>query len=371
LRLSAVVATKNGAGRLPALLEKLRELADELVVLVDSTTSDSSAEVARQCGARVHPFVHEGQFVEMKRKMLEHCTGDWILNLDDDDMINSRWTRASVELLMADRAATHYWFTARDLVPPGNQYIRNAPWYPDWIVRMFRNIPSIIVLPSLLHEGWRIAGEPRYHADLHIYHWDYVWNDRAAREAKMAAYRAANPDNSGEKLTLYEDYYFELEPVRQEDGEPPEKAYPIRKPSGDGIDVYLDEASGDITTSQSYAARVSIANGSARDLLPQSEFIRWGTLELATRWFSNEQALDEIGAPAVVPFPARIASGQTVAALATVKAPAEPGDYWLQADVRENGSWFSQTHSGIYDRKRVRVGPLVWPPSRRPRAKPA
>jgi glycosyltransferase involved in cell wall biosynthesis len=365
VKLSAVVATRNGAGRLPALLEKLRELADELVVLVDSTTSDDTAAVAAKAGASVHSFVHDVQFTEMKRQMLTRCSGDWILNLDDDDMINARWNRASVDDLMNDRSVTHYWFTARDLVAPGNQYIRTAPWYPDWIVRMFRNIPSIIVVPSLLHESWRIAGEPRYHPDLHIYHHDYVWNDRAAREAKLAAYRSANPENPGEKHTLYEDYYYELEPVRNEDAEDPAVVYEFRSPSGNAVDTYLHDVPVNMTVSQSYGARVSIANGSSREMLPQSEYIRWGTLELATRWFREGAAGEAIGPASAVPFPARIGSGQTIAALATVTAPDEPGDYWLAADVREGDAWLSQTGGGFFERKLVRVGRLVWPPSRR------
>ena len=367
MKLSAVVATKNGAGRLPALLQKLDELADELVVLVDSTSSDDTAEVAGRAGARVHSFIHDGQFAEMKRQMLLHCGSDWILNLDDDDMINDRWNRATVEALMNDRDVTHYWFTARDLVPPGSQYIRTAPWYPDWIVRMFRNIPSIVVVPSLLHESWRIAGDPRYHADLHIYHHDYVWNDRATREDKLAAYRVANPENPGEKHTLYEDYYYELEPVQEKDSEDPASVYEIKTPSGRAVDLYLDDVPSNMTASQSYGARVSIANGTGRELLPQSEYIRWGTLELATRWFSGRDSNEEIGSAVAVPFPARIGPKQTIAALATVTAPGEPGDYWLAADIREGGAWLSKAGGGTIERRPVRVGRLVWPPSRRPR----
>ncbi len=368
LKLSAVVGTKNGAARLPALIEKLREIADEVVILVDSTTSDGSADVAARAGARVATFVHDQYFSEMRRQMLAQCRGDWLLNLDDDESLNSRATRSVLEAMMSKRAVTHYWFSDRELVPPGDKYIRNGPWVPNWHLRMFRNIPSIIVEPQLFHEGWRIAGEPEYLADLHIYHWNYVWNDRATREAKVAAYGATNPENLSltEKHTLYEDYYFETEPVKGEDDLPPETVYAQRPVRDERIDLDVTDFFSEITVGQSYLARVSIANGSSRTLLPQSEFLRWGTLELATRWFANAESRESLGEPALTPFPARIAPDTAMPALANVHAPSAPGEYWLQADIREEAAWFSEaTSAGEHQRVRVQVVPLVWPPSRR------
>ncbi len=369
MKLSAVVGTKNGSGRIPALLEKLRELADEVVVLVDSTTTDATAEVAGKCGATVHTFVHDPHFIEMRRRMLECCSGDWILNLDDDEMVNARWTRAALDEIMRDRTITHCWFPSRNLVPPGDRYVRTAPLYPDWGMRMFRNLPSILVLPAYLHEAWRVAGEPRFAADLHRYHWDFVWNDRASREAKVAAYRAADPNNAGEKHTLYEDFYFETERITEKDSAPAESAYeqqPIRE---GGVDVHLSEFPSTMTVGQQYAVRVTIANGSSQALLPQSEFIRWGTLELVTRWFARQEGTDTHGEISKTPLPGRVEPGRTLPALAFVKAPAEPGDYWLQPDIRdERGLFFSERGDGICDRKLVKVTPLVWPPGRRARS---
>ncbi len=364
MKLSAVVGTKNGSGRLPALLEKLNELADEVVVLVDSTTTDATADVARKCGATVHAFVHDPHFIEMRRQMLERCSGDWILNLDDDEMINARWSRSVLDEIMQERSITHCWFSSRNLVPPGDRYIRTAPLYPDWGMRMFRNIPSIAALPASLHEAWHIAGEPLFVADLHRYHWDFVWNDRAAREAKMAAYRAADSNNPGDEHALYEDYYFEAEQITEKDSAPADSVYE-QWPVGNNVDLHLSDVPSTMTVGQRYVARVAIANGSSRTLLPQSEFIRWGTLELATRWFARQEGTDTRGEFAT-PFPGRIEPGRSLPALANVKAPDTPGEYWLQADIREAGCWFSELpNRGHYERKLVRVVPLVWPASRR------
>ncbi len=362
LKLSAVIGTKNGAGRIPALLEKLTELADETVVLVDSTTTDATAGVAKRYGASVYTFEHDPHFIEMRRQMTERCTGDWLLNLDDDEMINARWSRSVLDEIMNDRSVTHCWFASRNLVPPGDRYVRTAPLYPDWGMRMFRNISSIAVLPTFLHEAWHIAGEPLFVADLHRYHWDFVWNGRAAREAKVAAYRAADPNNPGDKHTLYEDYYFETEMLTEKDAAPPESVYEQHQVSDGSVSVYVDDAAAAMTVGQRYAVRVTIANGTSRTLLPQSEFIRWGTLELVTRWFDREEGGAEIGEPQRAPFPGRIGCGHMLPALAAVQAPSEPGDYWLQADIREDGRVLSDRRSSASARAKVKVTALVWPP---------
>ena len=176
-----------------------------------------------------------------------------------------------------------------------------------------------------------------------------------------------DPNNPGDEHALYEDYYFEAEQVTQKDSAPADSVYE-QWPIGSTVNLHLSDVPSTMTVGQRYVARVAIANGSSRTLLPQSEFIRWGTLELATRWFARQEGADTRDEFAKTPFPGRIEPGRILPALANVKAPDTPGEYWLQADIREAGSWFSQLPDhGSHERQLVRVVPLVWPTSRRTR----
>lgn len=83
-RISALVIARNEAARLPGCLAALAG-ADEVVVVLDRST-DSSAEIARACGARLLEGAWE---VEGDRRNagIAACSGDWILEVDADERV--------------------------------------------------------------------------------------------------------------------------------------------------------------------------------------------------------------------------------------------------------------------------------------------
>jgi glycosyltransferase involved in cell wall biosynthesis len=82
--LSAVVVARNEERQLAACLETLR-FADEIVVALDRTT-DRSAEIARQFGARVveGAWPLEG---ERRTAAVAACRGQWIIEVDADERV--------------------------------------------------------------------------------------------------------------------------------------------------------------------------------------------------------------------------------------------------------------------------------------------
>ncbi|MGE3771174.1 MAG: glycosyltransferase family 2 protein [Bdellovibrionales bacterium] len=86
LPLSACFIAKNEADRLPAALNAVRGLCDDIVVVVDASTTDSTADVAAAHGARVLTRAWTG-FGEQKRFAEENATNNWILSLDADEVL--------------------------------------------------------------------------------------------------------------------------------------------------------------------------------------------------------------------------------------------------------------------------------------------
>jgi glycosyltransferase involved in cell wall biosynthesis len=82
--LSALVVARNEERQLAACLETLR-FADEIVVVLDRTT-DRSAEIARQFGARVveGAWPLEG---ERRTAAVAACRGEWIIEVDADERV--------------------------------------------------------------------------------------------------------------------------------------------------------------------------------------------------------------------------------------------------------------------------------------------
>ena len=83
-KISACVIVKNEEANLPHWLDCVKLLADEIIV-VDTGSTDRSAQIAREAGARVLDFAWIDDFSAAKNFALEHAHGDWILFLDADE----------------------------------------------------------------------------------------------------------------------------------------------------------------------------------------------------------------------------------------------------------------------------------------------
>ena len=96
-KLSAVILTKNAAHQLPACLESLRWVDD--LVVVDGGSTDGTAEIARTAGARVITELSGNDFGRLRNMGAEQTTGDWILQLDADEVVTPEFHRALEAIL--------------------------------------------------------------------------------------------------------------------------------------------------------------------------------------------------------------------------------------------------------------------------------
>ena len=86
VRISALVCVHNQEAQLSECLRRL-SFCDEIVVVADRCT-DRSQEIARRHGA----LIIDGIFpLESQRKMagVEACSGDWVLELEADDVVDA------------------------------------------------------------------------------------------------------------------------------------------------------------------------------------------------------------------------------------------------------------------------------------------
>lgn len=96
-RLTVVILTKNEEGKIARCLERVR-WADEVVV-VDGLSTDRTVEICRGFGATVvlHPF--EGSFAMDRNLGLSRATGDWVLQIDADDLVTPEFQDAAEAML--------------------------------------------------------------------------------------------------------------------------------------------------------------------------------------------------------------------------------------------------------------------------------
>lgn len=87
-KLSVVLATRNEEANIGRCLESVKSIADEVVV-VDEYSTDKTREIAEKLGAKVFLEPHHDNFHITKQKALEKATGDWVLQLDADEVVTS------------------------------------------------------------------------------------------------------------------------------------------------------------------------------------------------------------------------------------------------------------------------------------------
>ena len=129
--LSVVLITRNAAAQLPDCLASVA-FADEVVV-VDSGSSDGTAELAARYGARVVQKEWLG-FGRQKQFAVEQAAHDWVLCLDADERVSPELAASLVRALAAP-AAPVYRMARRNRFL--GRWLRHGEGYPDWSLRLF------------------------------------------------------------------------------------------------------------------------------------------------------------------------------------------------------------------------------------------
>src|SRR3989344_1968667 len=86
IKISAAIATYNEENNISGCLDSVKDLVDEIVIVVGGST-DNTVEVVKQYGAKVHITDNPPIFHINKQKSFDLSKGEWILYLDADERI--------------------------------------------------------------------------------------------------------------------------------------------------------------------------------------------------------------------------------------------------------------------------------------------
>jgi glycosyltransferase involved in cell wall biosynthesis len=152
-KISAYILTFNEAEKIKAAVESVL-WADEVVV-VDSDSTDGTAEIAAGLGARVVQVPFSG-FGDLRNRAVDLCRHEWIFSLDADE----RCTKAVRDEVLALLAASPPFAVYR--VPRRNymmgRWIRGSGWYPNFRQPQLFRKGSMRYTLEPVHESYEVLG---------------------------------------------------------------------------------------------------------------------------------------------------------------------------------------------------------------------
>ncbi len=221
-KLSVVLATRNEEQNIARCLGAIANIADEIII-VDEHSTDKTREIAKKYGAKVFLEEHHDIFHITKQKALDKASGEWVLQLDADEVVTPELaaeikkiisaeasTLASLEIsdnkkarlfkkhqesvFKRDGTASNTdgevngFFIARENIFLGKPLI-HAGVYPDGVVRLVRNGYASFPQKSV-HEQISVKGQIKW-LENDLEHYDsptfFRYIERANRYTDLTA----------------------------------------------------------------------------------------------------------------------------------------------------------------------------------------
>lgn len=130
--ISVVIITLNEEKNIECCITSVKPFADEIVV-VDSLSTDKTAELAEKAGARVVLQAFLGH-IEQKNFAIGHTAHRLVFSIDADEVVSDELCQS---ILKVKRQADADAWSMNRLNNYCGKWIRHSGWYPDRKIRLF------------------------------------------------------------------------------------------------------------------------------------------------------------------------------------------------------------------------------------------
>jgi len=157
--LSVVIATYNEEKNITDLIKSVKDIADEIIV-VDGSSQDKTADLARELGAKVIVTNNPSIFHINKQKAIDNATKDWVLQLDADERVDKALKDEIIDILKKnDSSINGYWIPRKNFFL--GRYLMKGGQYPDYTIRLYRRGKGHLPQKSV-HEQATVEGKVGY-----------------------------------------------------------------------------------------------------------------------------------------------------------------------------------------------------------------
>ena len=193
--ITGTVITLNEEDNIRECILSLQEVCDEVIV-VDSLSSDNTAQIAEELGAKVYKQEYLGDGPQ-KDFGVQYAKNDWIISLDADERLDDDAVLLIKQLDLINTKHDGFSFRRRNFV--GSHWIKAAGFYPDKVVRLY-NKNKARYLPKKGHSS--VNAKNVKDTNVHIIHFTYSdythWmkriNELSSRDAWAMYERGVKPN---------------------------------------------------------------------------------------------------------------------------------------------------------------------------------
>jgi (heptosyl)LPS beta-1,4-glucosyltransferase len=193
--ITACVVARNEQAHLAELLPTLR-WADEVLVLIDDSTTDASAVIAREHADRVET-AHFVCFPQFRNHALSLVQSDWVLFVDADERVSDALVAEIRAAVAASEDAAHrgaqapvgFWIPRHNVI--FGRLVRGGGWSPDCQLRLMRPGCARYDETHQVHEQVLLDGADAY-LDQRFLHFNYAtFAQFRAKQRQYTALEAA------------------------------------------------------------------------------------------------------------------------------------------------------------------------------------
>ena len=157
-KLSVYILTFNEEAKIEDCVKSVT-WADEVVV-IDSHSTDNTAKIAEELGAKVVQVDFEG-FGGIRVAGIDHTQHDWILSIDSDERCTPDAKDEILSIVNSEDSKDVYYIPRRNIFM--DKKIRFCGWYPNYRQpQLFRRGKLNYEAKDLVHEGYSIEGSIGY-----------------------------------------------------------------------------------------------------------------------------------------------------------------------------------------------------------------
>jgi len=153
--ISAVVLSRNSEKKIGKCLESLKGWADEIIV-VDGESTDNTVKIAEVSNAKVYSHKFLGAFSAERNFGSDRASGDWVLQLDSDEIVSEDLKKRCDETL--PKTHQNAFKFRRKNVFLGHEF-KYGGWY-HWSQHLFRK--GSAHYEGRVHEKMVVDGEVGY-----------------------------------------------------------------------------------------------------------------------------------------------------------------------------------------------------------------